>query len=78
MGRSCCRRGDDSASNVLWSPPASRLSGSQYVPTEPVTDAYADHVTYAGRSVTVTQGANPPARLQRVLALLADILARRR
>jgi hypothetical protein len=51
---------------------------SQYVPTDPVTDGYADHVTYAGRSVTVTQGANPPARLQRVLTLLADILARRR
>jgi|1185.fasta_scaffold01372_1 hypothetical protein len=51
---------------------------SQYVPIEPITDGYADHVTYAGRSVGVTQGASPPARLKRVLTLLADILARKR
>ena len=50
----------------------------QYVPTDPVADGYVDRVSYAGRTVSVAEGANPPARLQRVLAMLADILARKR
>jgi hypothetical protein len=51
---------------------------SSYVPTDPVSDGYVDRVSYAGRTVSVAEGANPPTRLQRVLALLADILARER
>jgi hypothetical protein len=50
----------------------------QYVPSDPVTDGYLERVTYAGRTVSVAEGANPPARLQRVLTLLADIVARKR
>jgi hypothetical protein len=42
-----------------------------------VTDGYLERVSYAGRTVSVAEGANPPARLQRVLALLADIAARK-
>ena len=51
---------------------------TQYVPTDPVADGYVERVSYGGRTVSVAQDANPPARLQRVLALLADILARQR
>ena len=48
------------------------------MPTDPVTDGYVERVSYAGRTVSVAEGANPPARLQRVLTLLADIVARKR
>jgi len=50
----------------------------EYVQTDPVSDGYVERVSYAGRTVSVAQGANPPARLQRVLTLLADILAQKR
>ena len=51
---------------------------SAYVPADPVADGYIDRVSYAGRTVSVAEGANPPLRLQRVLTLLADVVARKR
>ena len=50
----------------------------EYVPVDPVADGYIERISYAGRTVSVAQGATPPARLQRVLTLLADLLARKR
>jgi hypothetical protein len=51
---------------------------AQYLPAEPIADGYVERVLYAGRTVSVAQGAKPPVRLQHVLGLLADILARKR
>ena len=44
----------------------------------PDADGYVERVSYAGRTVSVAEGANPPVRLQRVLTLLADIVPRKR
>jgi hypothetical protein len=46
-----------------------------YAPAQPVADGFTYRVGYAGRHVRVEEGAKPPLRLQRVLDLLAAILA---
>jgi hypothetical protein len=48
----------------------------KYASEHPVSDGFVYRVTYAGRTVVVEEDANAPLRLQRVLDLLADILAR--
>jgi hypothetical protein len=48
----------------------------KYASEYPVSDGFVYRVTYAGRTVVVEEEANAPLRLQRVLDLLADILAR--
>ena len=50
---------------------------SDYLPPEPVADGYTYTIRYGGKRVSVREGAQPPARLQRVLLLLSDILFRR-
>jgi hypothetical protein len=49
-----------------------------YAPEPPVADGLVESVSYAGRTVRVLTGADPPPRLERVLALLRDIVGRRR
>lgn len=49
----------------------------RYTPGYPVSDGFTYVVSYGGRSVVVEEEADTPARLQRVLDLLAQILARR-
>src|SRR5262245_47889712 len=53
------------------------MLGSEYLPPDPVADGYTYTVRYGGRRVSVGEGAKPPLRLQRVLALLSDIFSRR-
>jgi hypothetical protein len=50
---------------------------TEYLPPDPVADGYTSSVTYGGRTVAVAENATAPLRLQRVLALLAAILADR-
>ena len=52
--------------------------GTIYAPDTPVADGFLETVTYGGRSVRVLTGAEPPRRLARVLALLRDVVSRRR
>lgn len=47
----------------------------RYDADAPVADGYTYRVTYAGRTVVVEQEAEIPARLARLLDLLADLLA---
>jgi hypothetical protein len=49
-----------------------------YAPADPVGDGFVESVSYGGRTVRVLTGAEPPARLARVLALLRDHVSRRR
>lgn len=49
-----------------------------YVPDTPVSDGFVESVSYGGRTVRVLTGAEPPPRLARVLAILRDIVSRRR
>jgi hypothetical protein len=49
----------------------------RYPADYPVSDGFVYRVAHARRMVTVEEGGRPPLRLRRVLALLADILARR-
>lgn len=49
-----------------------------YSPEPPVADGFIESVSYGGRTVRVLTGADPPARLKRVLGLLRDIVARDR
>jgi hypothetical protein len=50
---------------------------SDYFPPDPVADGFIYSVRYGGKRITVREGALPPARLERVLLLLADIFSRR-
>jgi hypothetical protein len=47
-------------------------------PDTPMGDGFVETVSYGGRTVRVLTGAEPPPRLARVLALLRDIVSRRR
>jgi hypothetical protein len=49
-----------------------------YAPESPFADGLVESVSYGGRTVRVLTGAEPPRRLDRVLALLREIVARRR
>ena len=46
----------------------------RYAPDVLVLDGITEAVTYRGRTVSVTSGADPPARLERVLRRLARLL----
>jgi hypothetical protein len=45
----------------------------RYESETPIADGFVYRVTYGGRSVRVDQGADPPARLERVLVLLRGL-----
>jgi hypothetical protein len=49
-----------------------------YAPDSPVADGLVESVSYGGRTVRVLTGAEPPRRLDRLLALLRDVVGRRR
>jgi hypothetical protein len=49
-----------------------------YAPDQPFADGFIESVSYGGRTVRVLTGADPPRRLNRVLALLREIVARGR
>jgi hypothetical protein len=50
----------------------------RYEAEAPVSDGYVFRVTYAGRTVTVEEDAQPPLRLRRVLSVLGGMLSRLR
>lgn len=50
---------------------------ARYAPDAPVADGFTYRVRHAGRTVVVEEEAQVPARLGRVLDLLADIFAHR-
>jgi hypothetical protein len=50
----------------------------KYLPESPLSDGFTFTVAHGGRKVIVEEGANTPARLDRLLELLADIHARKR
>jgi hypothetical protein len=52
--------------------------GRKYLPETQVSDGFTYRVAHAGRTVLVEEGADTPARLDRVITLLADIHARKR
>lgn len=49
-----------------------------YAPDAPVADGFLETVAYGGRSVRVLTGAELPPRLARALAVLRDVVSRRR
>ena len=51
---------------------------SLYAPDALVADGFVETVGYGGRSVRVLTGGVPPPRLARVLAILRDVVSRRR
>jgi hypothetical protein len=48
----------------------------RYEPDEPIADGFVYTIGYAGRTVTIDEGAKPPPRLARVFALLRRLVER--
>jgi hypothetical protein len=46
---------------------------SHYASDEPIADGFVYRITYAGRTVSIDQGATLPARLEHVFALLRSL-----
>jgi hypothetical protein len=55
-----------------------RTLRTKYRATVPIADGYTYRVRYAGRSILVEEGAGAPARLERLVYLLDELLNRGR
>ena len=51
---------------------------ARYVSRYPVSDAITQTVSYARRSISVSDGAEPPERLTKLLTRLVQLIARKR